>query len=116
MRRFKGTPGPWKAESNSAFMEVRNEDWHKKDLHMSINIYLFDREIDGHHLSEENKANGYLIAAAPKLLEALLYYFDVLKEVRGENWADKPDHVLVKMLDAVDEALNTQKIIETISQ
>lgn len=45
-----------------------------------------------------------LIAAAPDLLDAIQYYFDVLEEVRGEDWAQKPDHVLSKMIAAVNKA------------
>lgn len=45
-----------------------------------------------------------LIAAAPDLAEAIQYYFDVLDEVRGEDWDKKPDHVLQKMLAAMTKA------------
>lgn len=38
---------------------------------------------------------------ADQLAEAIQYYFDMLEEVRGPDWADKPDHVLQKMLKAL---------------
>ena len=48
--------------------------------------------------------NAKLITAAPDLLEAIQYYFDVLEEVRGKDFALKPDHVLSKMINAVKKA------------
>lgn len=53
---------------------------------------------------KEAMANAKLIAAAPELLEAIKYYFDVLEEVRGEDWDKKPDHVLSKMINAINKA------------
>lgn len=54
--------------------------------------------------TEEMEANAKLIAAAPDLLMALQYYFEVLEEVRGENWDENPDHVMTKMLNAYKKA------------
>ena len=53
---------------------------------------------------ENEEANAKLIAAAPELLEAIHYYFSVLKEVNGESWNDGPDHVLSKMIEASKKA------------
>jgi hypothetical protein len=53
---------------------------------------------------KEGVDNAKLITAAPKLAEAIQYYFDVLDEVRGEDWDKRPDHVLQKMLAAMSEA------------
>jgi hypothetical protein len=50
---------------------------------------------------ETAKANARLIAAAPDLLNAIQYYFDVLEEVRGKDFDKHPNHVLAKMLNAV---------------
>jgi hypothetical protein len=61
--------------------------------------------IHSHQSSKNWEANAKLIIAAPELLEALLYYFDVLEEVRGKDFKDKPDHVLSKMIKAVEKAL-----------
>lgn len=36
-----------------------------------------------------------------KLKEAIKYYYCVLHEVRGESWAEKPDHVMQKFFDAL---------------
>jgi hypothetical protein len=40
-------------------------------------------------------------AESDKLREAIQYYFDVLEEVRGADWKEKPDHVLAKMINAM---------------
>jgi hypothetical protein len=92
MAEFKGTKGKWEFialatnETDSLFIEADGTGigtvWHR----------------------EEQEANAKLIAAAPELLEALQYYFDVLDEVRGKDWAEKPDHVLSKMINAVKKA------------
>ena len=61
---------------------------------------------DGECVAEvvHGQDDANLIAAAPDLLNAIKYYFDILEEVRGKDWKDKPDHVLKKMLDAVSKA------------
>lgn len=56
-----------------------------------------------------NRANAQLIAAAPDMLESLKYYFDVLKETRGDDWDKKPDHVLQKMISAYKKAIEEIK-------
>jgi hypothetical protein len=56
-------------------------------------------------LSERNKLYSdidHLTTEVTRLREAIQYYFDVLDEVRGESWKDKPDHVLKKMIDAMN--------------
>ena len=60
----------------------------------------------GHLICESigNKDHAKLIAAAPDLLESIKYYFSVLQEAQGENWNKNPDHVLQKMLDAIEKA------------
>lgn len=94
MIRFKGTKGKWilgdekNYNGNKAF-----EVWYGNDGECVAEVV---------HKIEDAK----LIAAAPELLEALLYYFDVLEEVRGKDFKDKPDHVLSKMINAVNNALS----------
>ena len=48
--------------------------------------------------------NAELKAESDKLREAIQYYFDVLEEVMGADWKEKPDHVLAKMLNAMGKA------------
>lgn len=45
---------------------------------------------------------------ADKLAEAIKYYTDVLREVRGEDWAIKPDHVTAKFIEAQNEYNKTK--------
>jgi hypothetical protein len=43
-----------------------------------------------------------LEAENKRLREAIQYYFDVLKEVNGKDFLKRPDHVIEKMLDAMN--------------
>ena len=95
MRRFEGTKGKW-----SVFNQ--DEDIHIENESSSEAIAT----LVGWNNEKEGDANAKLIAAAPQLLEAILYYFDVLEEVRGKDFKDKPDHVLSKMINAVNNALS----------
>jgi hypothetical protein len=66
-----------------------------------------DTEYYGGYLIAESiacKKDIDLISAAPDLLDAIQYYFEVLEEVRGKDWDSKPDHVLSKMIAAVKKA------------
>lgn len=66
---------------------------------------IFQKQDFGFNLPiEEVQANAKLIAAAPELLDAIKYYFDVLEEVRGKDWNKSPDHVLSKMINAINKA------------
>ena len=67
---------------------------------------MTDIEYYGGYLVCESIANpvhARLIAAAPDLLEAIQYYFSVLEEATGKDWYKRPDHVLQKMLKAVQK-------------
>ena len=46
-----------------------------------------------------------LILAAPDLLRAIDYYFNVLEETRGKDWHENPDHVLQSFLSAYKKAM-----------
>lgn len=54
--------------------------------------------------NNDGSGNAALIAAAPELLDAIKYYFDVLAEAQGAEWNKHPDHVLKKMINAVKKA------------
>ena len=74
----------------------------------------------------EVKANAKLIAEAgtvynetgyspreladqkAELLEAIKYYFSVLKESNGDIWDKNPDHVLSKMINAIKKSTKQQ--------
>lgn len=92
MAEFKGTKGKWE-------VVVQNETG---SLITGMNGNETICTVWGN--VDEFEANAQLIEAAPDLLEAIQYYFDVLEEVRGKNWNEKPDHVLSKMLNAVKKA------------
>ena len=86
--KTKHTQGGWKAETTPSGIDI----WGNNQC-----ICIIDT-------SAEQEANAKLIAAAPELLEAIKYYFSVLKEANGKSWNDKPDHVLSKMIKAVKKA------------
>lgn len=97
MTKFKGTKGVWNINKHSSTtVECKGRS-----------IATTGGYSDNSNMEQvdiENLANAKLIAAAPDLLEALEYYFDVLEEVRGKDWKEKPDHVMAKMLNAVSKA------------
>lgn len=93
------TPGPWElADENNGHFEISiGETICSLDRSSRYSDkYVIDRS--------EMIANGHLIMASPDMLEAIQYYFDVLKEVRGESWDKNPDHVLAKMITAHKKA------------
>lgn len=96
----KHTKGEW------VYLKLEDDSFavKEKGLFKNGEWTFSDRICTLEHYTKENEANAKLIAAAPELLEALIYYFDVLEEVRGQDWNDKPDHVLIKMINAVNKA------------
>lgn len=67
-KTFKGTPGPWVAQRNSAFWEVSNIG---KGNMFRTNILLYSTGVAELHHTDENEANATAIAAVPELLEAV---------------------------------------------
>jgi len=91
------TKGEWRVSSDLTQVTTSKKgilEGSKKICHMAT----FCKNDD------EVLSNAKLISAAPDLLEAIQYYFDVLEEVRGKDFALKPDHVLSKMINAVKKA------------
>lgn len=66
---------------------------HQRQLKLSCEIALNSRD-------KQIELQQKQIA---ELKDAIQYYFDVLSEVRGSNWNEKPDHVLAKMLTAMNK-------------
>jgi len=82
MAKIKPTPGPWHLEETdndgTAFIPLMS------DLpNGGVREIAHIRGDGGEELeiTAEDEANARLLAAAPELLEAILYYFDVLDEV-----------------------------------
>lgn len=93
---MKHTPGPWRANINKEGTSnhfIVNESGQSCIAAVHLDVPQIETE-----------ANAKLISAAPELLAALKYYFDVLNEVRGQDWYKNPDHVLSKMLSATEKA------------
>lgn len=73
----KHTPGPWYLD------EVSADDWQvNSDLHDHC-LFQITPTIGVESLTDEDKANARLIAAAPELLEALLALLNVSEELCG---------------------------------
>lgn len=89
---MKHTKAPWYAIEFAGYWEIQNDE-----------KYEDNRLLD--EASCPNAEANAKLAAAPELLAAMQYYFDVLDEVRGEGWDLKPDHVLAKMIAAVKKAI-----------
>ena len=91
----KITSGEWyshiKPQENKAYIGA-------KAKYYVAEIIGNDRDIS------EVEANAALIAAAPKMYEAIQYYLSVLDEVRSKSWRENPDHVGKKMLEAIEKA------------
>ena len=94
MKEFKGAKGKWYVFYGRDGLEIASND-----------VFFVAEIIDGDRTPEQTRANADLISAAPDLLEAIQYYFQVLEEVRGKDWDESPDHVLSKMINAVNKAL-----------
>ncbi|MBN9410869.1 MAG: hypothetical protein J0H69_17125 [Burkholderiales bacterium] len=77
------TPGPWMAhQRSSAPIEYGHYVTTIDGLTVCNVSYQLPVKIDGQAVEETRIANARLIAAAPELLEALLYYRD---ECSGEE-------------------------------
>ena len=94
---FMKTQENWIARIDGVAIDVIEEKSGFGIVHIGTKQELEDCE----YPLETAKANAKLIAAAPDLLSAIQYYFDVLKETQRDNWDKHPDHVLSKMLNAV---------------
>lgn len=75
---MKYTAGPWKVDRNSrVHWAVNTED----GLHVAmVNVG------SGFMLKDEPLANANLIAAAPDLLESIVWLYDTLASLKGEDW------------------------------
>jgi hypothetical protein len=70
---FKGTKGEWKATRNVAYWEVNAWDKQGNKLSCAVWHYDFDKNMEAISNEIKSETNAKLIAAAPELLDALLF-------------------------------------------
>ncbi len=102
---FKGTKGKWISRYNNRYWEVNREEDFEDGKRLAVSVMVFNIE-DGNCVSDvshEDKANAQLIASAPDMLEALLYF-------RGdmESWSDAHQDVKDKVESAINKALGKE--------
>ena len=59
-------------------------------------------------VEKEEKANAYLVAAAPELLEAAIEAWIILSDIPEEGMGYFTKRAVVGLRDAIDKALNTE--------
>jgi len=89
---MKHTSGPWYAVYYAGFWNIQDGPYYR------------DKSLLNEEVNPNAQANAQLAAAAPDLLEAIKYYFDVLKEVNGPDWDKVPNHVVQKFILAYNKA------------
>lgn len=107
MKRFKGTQGRWAVEHLSGCVigvGVSKDTDSGIYTEMVANSILPDTDAEYEKVKDQIEADFTLISAAPDLLDAIQYYFAVLDEARP-GWRNSPDHVLQKMIHAVNKAV-----------
>jgi len=103
-KTWKGTPGPWVAQSNNFYWDVRNMDQSERLL--SISSMLYPKDMGGDlSLSEENEANADALAAAPDMVE-LTQMLDLylMEKVEG----------LPRTVSEIDLRMATDKILKKL--
>ncbi len=96
MNEFKGTPGPWWVDEDGW---VAGRKGHP--------VCMFSLGIGDSEMSEREKKDGQLIAAAPELLEALISIVD--RSHNGELGSSKVIDMRKIAEEAIAKALGEQK-------
>ena len=84
MKKLKHTPGPWKAFKNEYFYDIKcsdkigGEEIYKYSPHICMVIQ--DTNYDHTRGEYTEEANARLIATAPEMLEALIYFVKRVRE------------------------------------
>jgi len=108
---FKGTKGKWEAIENSYYFDVRTSNKNGRDL--CVNVLVLDNcKTDS--LSEENKANAKLIAAAPEMFEMLKVAKSTIQSLRLSMSAHPDYEVDSEFYDYVDLADEKETEIEKL--
>lgn len=106
MDNWKGTKGKWVSRHNGHYWDVNREEDFNDGKRLAISVMLFKYDGGGDMIydrSDEVEANAQLIASAPDMLEALLYF-------RGdmESWSDAHQDVKDKVESAINKALGKE--------
>lgn len=97
----KHTPGPWYLD------EVSADDWQvNSDLHDHC-LFQITPTIGVQSLTEEDKANAQLIAAAPDMLEALQSL--IVCDFGANGWTETAEQAAIKARTAVLKATGEKK-------
>jgi len=93
----KHTPGPWE------ILEVTPDDWQiNSDLRDDCLVQMTPT-IGHEHLSDEDKANARLIAAAPDMLAALEQVSRMWRVLRDEGMLNMVEEAIAKAQGVNDE-------------
>jgi len=102
------TPGPWKVGGQSGNpgegLEIAAEG---KFIAWGSATYSEDEDEDV--ITDEDRANGRLIAAAPELLAVAKLAFDYAQDTKArfiDHWDGEDAESYDKLCDAIDDAIN----------
>lgn len=92
MKEFKGTKGPWVSSNNGYYFEILPAGSLQSLCSTTHNHYIgIDEEIEEH--------NANLIAAAPELLDLLIWLVDIEGPQPGHSeWASRVNATIAKAL------------------
>ena len=105
MKEFKGTPGPWEIkpeEVDRPYIRIRGTQFGGR--YKIANVLSPDYDGVHHREADETRANAYLIAAAPELLQALQ---NMVESYQYEASPDNP--ALLQARAAISKALGESK-------
>lgn len=107
MKKFKGTPGPWKClreEVNKNYIRISSTKVGERFAVANVLTPLYD---DVHESeAKETRANARLVSAAPELLSALQHLVEVYDSEDGKQWTTASKKAAIaEARAAIDKAL-----------